>query len=115
MQTMIYVAVPIAMILVAIVIYKRVAPGDEASTAGEPGAGTEAIGNLAARPAGLLHPVVDLATCMGSGGCVSACPERALGLVRGRAVLLNSGRCLSHGVCGPACPVGAISFVPGAA
>ena len=36
-----------------------------------------------------LHPVVDLARCIGSGGCAKACPEEALGIVMGKAVLKN--------------------------
>jgi thioredoxin reductase/NAD-dependent dihydropyrimidine dehydrogenase PreA subunit len=60
-----------------------------------------------------LHPVVDLARCMGSGACVKACPERALGVVNGKAVLINAAHCIGHGACRFACPVEAIKLVFG--
>ena len=34
-----------------------------------------------------LHPVIDTNICIGSGACVKACPEQALGIVRGKAIL----------------------------
>ncbi len=36
-----------------------------------------------------LHPVVDPARCIGSGGCARACPEQAIGVVGGKAVLVS--------------------------
>ena len=71
-----------------------------------------------AREAGLteppsLHPVVDLSVCMGSGACVRACPEKALGVIDGKGVLVNPTHCIGHGACAPACPVGAIKLVFG--
>jgi thioredoxin reductase (NADPH) len=60
-----------------------------------------------------LHPVVDLSTCIGSGSCVTACPEKALGIIKGKAVLINASHCIGHGACAPACPVGAIKLVFG--
>ncbi|MBS0311241.1 MAG: 4Fe-4S binding protein, partial [Proteobacteria bacterium] len=36
-----------------------------------------------------LHPVFDPLRCIGSGSCVKACPEGALGLVEGKAHLVN--------------------------
>lgn len=60
-----------------------------------------------------LHPVVDPARCMGSGSCAAACPEEALGVVGGRAVLKNAAACIGHGACMAACPVEAISLVFG--
>ncbi len=62
-----------------------------------------------------LHPIVDLARCMGSGACVKACPERALGVVDGKAVLVNAAHCIGHGACRAACPVEAIKLVFGTA
>ena len=62
-----------------------------------------------------LHPVVDLSVCMGSGACARACPERALGVIKGKAVLINAAHCIGHGACAPACPVGAIKLVFGTA
>jgi thioredoxin reductase/NAD-dependent dihydropyrimidine dehydrogenase PreA subunit len=62
-----------------------------------------------------LHPVVDLSLCMGSGACVRACPEHALGIIDGKGVLINAAHCIGHGACAPACPVGAIKLVFGTA
>ncbi|MBS1143447.1 MAG: 4Fe-4S dicluster protein [Proteobacteria bacterium] len=60
-----------------------------------------------------LHPVVDLSICMGSGACVRNCPEKALGVIKGKGVLINPTHCIGHGACAPACPVGAIKLVFG--
>ena len=60
-----------------------------------------------------LHPVVDPVRCIGSGGCVHACPEKALGIVGGKAVLINGSACIGHGACAEACPVKAIQLVFG--
>lgn len=60
-----------------------------------------------------LHPVVDPHRCIGSGGCARACPEGALGVVGGKAVLVNAVACIGHGACQAACPVEAISLVFG--
>ena len=60
-----------------------------------------------------LHPVVDLSVCIGSGACVRACPEKALGVTDGKGVLVNPTHCIGHGACAPACPVGAIKLVFG--
>jgi len=60
-----------------------------------------------------LHPVVDPTRCIGGGGCTLACPEGALGVVGGKAVLINAAHCIGHGACAPACPVDAIQLVFG--
>ena len=60
-----------------------------------------------------LHPVINSSICIGSGGCVTACPEHAIGIVRGKAVLVEPAKCIGHGACAPACPVDAISLVFG--
>ena len=60
-----------------------------------------------------LHPVVDAGRCIGSGTCVKACPEGALGIVHGKAVLTNAAACIGHGACMAACPVEAIKLVFG--
>jgi len=63
-----------------------------------------------------LHPVIDPARCVGCGGCVTACPEGdVLGLVRGRARLVNAAHCVGHGLCQLGCPTDAIALVFGTA
>jgi len=63
-----------------------------------------------------LHPVVDEARCVGSGACVRACPEHdVLGIIGGKAVLVNPTRCIGHGACAAACPMDAITLVFGTA
>ncbi len=60
-----------------------------------------------------LHPVVDVGKCIGSSACVKACPENALGVIDGKAVLIGAAHCIGHGACFPACPVEAIKLVFG--
>lgn len=60
-----------------------------------------------------LHPIIDAARCVASGTCVAACPEEALGIVDGKALLANPSVCIGHGACLAACPVGAITLVFG--
>lgn len=60
-----------------------------------------------------IHPVIDLALCCGSGACVEACPEKALSIVNGKAMLTDPTHCIGHGACLEACPVEAIQLVFG--
>jgi putative YpdA family bacillithiol system oxidoreductase len=61
-----------------------------------------------------LHPSLDPNRCVSIGACASACPEGdILGLVNGRAVLIEPQRCIGHGACAAACPVDAITLVFG--
>lgn len=60
-----------------------------------------------------LHPVFDPKKCLGSGACVNACPEHAIGIIRGKAHLINPTLCIGHGACLPACPHDAIRLVFG--
>lgn len=62
-----------------------------------------------------LHPVVDPDRCFGSGACAKACPEGALGIVDGKATLINASACIGHGACATACPSQALSLVFGTA
>lgn len=57
-----------------------------------------------------LHPRIDLLTCIGCGSCVRACPEEVLGLVDGRAAIINGLRCVGHALCEEVCPVEAITM-----
>ncbi len=58
-----------------------------------------------------LHPYIDLNTCIGSGACIADCPEKdILGIVNGKATVINTSHCIGHGACFHACPVEAISL-----
>jgi thioredoxin reductase (NADPH) len=58
-----------------------------------------------------LHPHVDMNTCIGTGACVKACPEKdILGMRHGKAVVINAARCIGHGACFHACPTEAITL-----
>lgn len=55
------------------------------------------------------YPLIDNAACIGCGSCVEACPEGdVLGIVFGKATIINGDRCVGHGYCELACPVGAL-------
>lgn len=58
-----------------------------------------------------LYPYIDLNTCIGSGACITACPEKdILGILDGIATVINTSNCVGHGACFHACPVEAISL-----
>ena len=61
-----------------------------------------------------LHPKIDPSKCVGCGACVHACPEGdILGLINGKAELLEPSHCIGHGACKSACPGDAITLVFG--
>ncbi|MGH8138760.1 MAG: NAD(P)-binding domain-containing protein [Steroidobacteraceae bacterium] len=63
-----------------------------------------------------LHPAINAGLCVGCNECIKACPERdshVLGLIDGKAELINPGDCIGHGACRASCPVGAIKLVFG--
>lgn len=61
-----------------------------------------------------IHPKVNKAICIGSGACITACPEQEiLGKVNNQAEPIYASRCVGHGACARACPVGAIELVFG--
>jgi thioredoxin reductase (NADPH) len=60
-----------------------------------------------------LHPMIDHAKCLGSGSCAQACPEGAIGIIHGKAQLINPTVCIGHGACRASCPHDAITLVFG--
>jgi len=55
------------------------------------------------------YPQIDYYGCIGCGACVDACPEgNVLGLVNGKATIINGLKCVGHGRCEDACPVNGI-------
>ena len=61
-----------------------------------------------------LHPVVDENSCIQTGACITACPEKdILGIRNGKATTINTSRCIGHGACFLACPTQAISLCIG--
>lgn len=58
------------------------------------------------------HPQIQTDGCIGCGACITVCPEGdVLGLVNGKAAILNGHKCIGHGLCAEECPVGAITMV----
>lgn len=49
--------------------------------------------------------------CLGLGSCVSVCPEHAISVKDGVAVV-NRARCIGCGLCAKACPKGLIELIP---
>lgn len=75
----------------------------------------EAIASGMTEPAS-IHPVINHALCLGCATCVAACPERSknvLGVIHGKAHLVNPTHCIGHGACKTACPFDAIELVFG--
>jgi len=61
-----------------------------------------------------LHPVVDPNSCIRTGACISACPEKdILGIQNGKATTINASQCIGHGACFQACPTQAITLCIG--
>jgi thioredoxin reductase/Pyruvate/2-oxoacid:ferredoxin oxidoreductase delta subunit len=61
-----------------------------------------------------LHPVIDEGSCIRTGACIAACPEKdIIGINDGKAVTINASRCIGHGACFHACPTQAITLVIG--
>jgi putative YpdA family bacillithiol system oxidoreductase len=60
-----------------------------------------------------IHPSINPGKCVGSGACVKACPEQALSMVNGKAMLTDPTHCIGHGACLAACPVEGIELVFG--
>ena len=49
--------------------------------------------------------------CLGLGSCAEVCPEKAISVINGVAVV-NRSRCVSCGLCVKTCPRGLISLIP---
>lgn len=111
MSDLTYYLLPVAVVLAAAFLHLR-AMHKRSSRHAEALQEAQAAG-LTEPPS--LHPVVDLSACIGSGACVRACPEKALGIINGKGVLVNPSHCIGHGACATACPVGAIKLVFGTA
>jgi putative YpdA family bacillithiol system oxidoreductase len=61
-----------------------------------------------------LHPKFDSALCRGCGACARACPEgNVIGIINGKAALIEPSQCIGHGACRASCPFGAITLVFG--
>lgn len=61
-----------------------------------------------------LHPHIDLSLCCGSAACVTACPEETvIGIIDGKAQVVDPTACIGHGACAAACPTHAITLVFG--
>jgi len=73
----------------------------------------EAVASGLTEPAS-LHPVVNHGLCLGCASCIGACPEKdVLGVIDGKADLINPTHCIGHGACKKACPFSAIDLVFG--
>ena len=61
-----------------------------------------------------LHPVINVNSCIKSGACITACPEKdIIGIRNGKATIINASHCIGHGACFNACPVQAITLCIG--
>ena len=111
-DTLIIVAVGVVLFaLFALPFYIRTRRLERSATQAE----AEALRYGLHEPAS-LHPVVDPGACIGTGNCVSVCPEGdVLGLRSGQATPISPARCIGHGLCERACPTQAIQLVVGTA
>jgi thioredoxin reductase (NADPH) len=58
------------------------------------------------------HPHIDSNACIGCAACTTVCPEGdVLGMIGGKAMIINGYKCIGHSLCAEACPVGAITMV----
>lgn len=61
-----------------------------------------------------LYPVIDENSCIRTGACIAACPEKdIIGIVNGKARTINASQCVGHGACFHACPTQAITLCMG--
>jgi thioredoxin reductase (NADPH) len=109
MSNHLYQAIYLVPILLLIVIYGRGRVKHERKAAALWNENVES--GLTEPPT--LHPVFEFAKCFGSGACVKACPEQAIGIINGKGTLINPAHCIGHGACEPVCPTKAIKLVFG--
>ena len=58
------------------------------------------------------HPHINNNYCIGCATCTMVCPEGdVLGMIGGKAMIINGYKCIGHSICAEACPVGAIEMV----
>jgi putative YpdA family bacillithiol system oxidoreductase len=58
------------------------------------------------------HPHINNTNCIGCATCTMVCPEGdVLGMIGGKAMIINGYKCIGHGICADSCPVGAITMV----
>jgi thioredoxin reductase (NADPH) len=58
------------------------------------------------------HPHIDSTQCIGCATCTMVCPEGdVLGMVAGKAMIINGYKCIGHSICADSCPVGAITMI----
>ena len=56
----------------------------------------------------MMKIIIDETRCCGSGECAKTCPENAISIVDGLAVV-DHEKCDLDGLCIPACPYSAVS------
>ncbi len=103
--SLLYIAIGLLVVVLYMKRHKRL---DQAHTEELEASKAAGLGEPAS-----LHPIINPVLCIGSGSCVQACPEDALGVVGGKAVLKNAAACIGHGACKAACPIHAIELVFG--
>jgi len=59
----------------------------------------------------MQHPIINRSLCIGCGICVEVCPEGGvLGVIDGKATIIQGSHCVGHGLCAENCPIGAIEI-----
>jgi ferredoxin len=55
-------------------------------------------------------PQIDRDSCTGCGDCLPVCPTHAIGLINGKAAVIQAEACAYCGACEAICPVSAIAL-----